>query len=188
MSIGTLAIFPADADAAPPPEALLKQLRQIGLCDSPIKQRQHRYSAGPHFINLLTFVGCSPHIRLQPTDDNDQDYCHIELLGPLAQTGLLRGSNTRPPRCGACRQAIDDGSAPKAHSTPPAATITCPHCQYHNTPAQLNWRQQAGAARMFILVHNIFPGEAIPTEGLLSALDQVHPGWHFCYVQQPALR
>jgi hypothetical protein len=144
----------------------------------------HRFCAGPRFLQLISFLGCSPQIRLTP--DNGGDFCHIQLLSPLPHPRLMVGSNTRPPRCPRCRAPMDDWQARLetigAHLPP---EITCPGCRQPVTPHHLLWRQQAGLGQRFILVHGIFPGEAVPVDELMHCLTQTGGIWDYCYLQTP---
>jgi hypothetical protein len=48
-----------------------------------------------------------------------------------------------------------------------------------------DFRQSAGCARLFLLVENIFPQEAIPSPALFEALKRTGNGdaWHHFYLQ-----
>ena len=62
---------------------------------------------------------------------------------------------------------------------------SCPHCGQRENPATYNWRQSGGVGRLFVMVENIFPQEAIPSDELLSVLrgDESGMPWSFFYIQ-----
>lgn len=48
---------------------------------------------------------------------------------------------------------------------------------------QVNWRQSAGYASQFMLVHNIYLHEAVPGERLMASLQQCsdNKAWNYFY-------
>ena len=188
MHTGRLILTPRDPFHAPPEvQTLLKRLRDLEFCAEPLTglEGQH-YRLGDRFMQLVTFMGCSPHIELEPTSDG-KPFCHMILEGPHPSPRFLQGRNTGSPRCGNCRRPIPQwrdemeawGKDPKNH------LASCPHCGHRENPASYNWRQSAGSGRLFVMVENIFPSEAIPSEELLRALqgrDEEAP-WRYFYIQ-----
>jgi hypothetical protein len=61
----------------------------------------------------------------------------------------------------------------------------CPHCGHWQDPVTYDFRQSAGCGRLFLLVENIFPQEAIPSTTLLEALKRSCKGepWRYFYQQ-----
>jgi hypothetical protein len=54
-------------------------LRQIGLIgDSIMVDGESRYQAGEHFLDSISFLGCSPYIELEPGAD-DTPFCHVSF-------------------------------------------------------------------------------------------------------------
>jgi hypothetical protein len=48
-----------------------------------------------------------------------------------------------------------------------------------------DWKQQGGFGRLFVMVEEVFPGEAVPTPGLLDLLrDLDGTPWRHFYVQE----
>ena len=138
--------------------------------------------AGKRFLQLITFMGCSPHIRFEPRDADDDDYCFIRIL-EYEKPRLLRSQNSRTPGCPHCRKpAVADWSLLE---NPQKTTLSCQHCGALSRPEELRWRNDAGMARLFIEINSIFPGEAQPVESLMQHL-QKETGceWRYFYLLQ----
>ena len=134
------------------------------------------YAAGEHFIELLSFLGCSPVINLSAADGDK--FCYVELLS-LSDAELLIGSQPFQPRCRQCRTELPDWQMQWAQQR----IIECPGCGIRMAPQQVNWRQSAGFARQFMLVHNIYLHEAVPGEKLMGSLQACSENkkWNYFY-------
>lgn len=140
------------------------------------EQGDNCFSAGEHFIDLLSFLGCSPVINLSAADGDK--FCYIELIErPAAE--LIYGSQPFHPRCSQCRQPIPDWE----RQLQTATCIRCNSCGNEMRLEQVNWKHSAGYASQFMLVHNIYLHEAIPGERLLMSLAQLGNGteWDYFY-------
>jgi hypothetical protein len=172
-------LLPADA------ESLIASLQRIGLIAQALEPGPG-YLLGERFMQLVTFMGCSPYIRLEP-DESGEAFCHLQLDGPHPRPQLLTGKNTQPPRCSACRKRLNDWQASfeawQAHGD--GWQAVCPHCGERQDPASYDFRQSAGCGRLFLFVENIFPQEAIPSSSLLEALKSTSKGnpWRHFYQQ-----
>ena len=188
LHTGRLALTPIDPYAAPEDiPAMIRRLQRIGFIDEPLIESEDRYVLGTHFMQLVTFMGCSPFIRLEP-GETGEPFCHLVVDGPSAQPRLLAGKNTRPPRCAAYRRRLDDwraGFEPGSSSVAGRET-RCPHCGHLQDPATYDFRQTAGCGRFFLLLENIFPQEAVPSPTLLDTLSDAAGStpWHFFYQQE----
>jgi hypothetical protein len=165
--------------------ALLARLSKIGLIDTPLESGQG-YRLGERFMQLVTFMGCSPFIRLEP-NASGEPFCHLLIDGPHPRPKLLFGQNTRPPRCPACRKPLREwrtnletwlGKADRWQAS-------CPLCGHHQDPVTYDFRHSAGCGRLLLCVENIFPQEAIPSPELLNTLKCTSSGtlWHYFYHQ-----
>ncbi|MEA3303091.1 MAG: hypothetical protein U9Q75_07455, partial [Pseudomonadota bacterium] len=137
------------------------------------------YFAGEMFLQLITFMGCSPHIRFEPEDEQDKGYCYVTLAD--YETLQVRVSeHARPPRCYACKKPVGKGWQTAVLQ---AEMITCPHCHQQQQPDQLSWRNDSGMGHFFIEIHNIFPGEAQPVANLLQLLQSIDASqWRYFYL------
>ena len=184
MSHHRLVVYARDPTFAPLPAGHLQQhLFDTGLLGAPLAGKQDRYLTGPDFLRQIIFLGCAPNITLDPGENPDDEFCHIRLP-PAGETRLLTGSNTRPPRCPACRTPLPDWQALLRVSPDELLRPrVCPHCQTASAPATLEWRKTAAVTRAHIDIWNIHPQEAIPADPLLAALAGLGAGpWNYCYL------
>ena len=188
MSAGKLLLHPGQSpiDA----NRVVERLREMAFLGDPYHHaaapEARRWLAGERFLRLITFLGCSPYLAFEPPEDGSEDFCHIELDGPHATPRFRHGRNTRATQCPACRFRPDDWKALIARAeTDASAPWVCPKCTTTTPLGELNWRRNAGSGRVFIVVHSVFPNEAVPNPELLSALKQASEGieWRHFYVQ-----
>jgi DNA-directed RNA polymerase subunit RPC12/RpoP len=186
---GRLVLTPADPFYLPRDiQSIVARLRSIQFCEEPISSMngQH-YLLGERFMQLVSFMGCSPFIQVQPADD-EQPFCHLSIDGPYPKPVFLQGRNTTSPSCEDCRKRITDWPPLIAQwlEQPETFLASCPHCGHRQNPASYNWRQSAGCGRLFLFVENIFPNEAIPSPELLETLEESGPettAWGYFYIQ-----
>jgi hypothetical protein len=204
MNDGRLLLHPRNPDAPlPSRDELLRGLMAVGLLGEPLETQGAGpgagFRVGDQFLQLITFMGCSPFIQLEPPADGGT-FCHLALLGPFAEARLLHGRNTRPPPCPACGRRIDGWLAQLGERSPPATAdalpglaltgtetggtiLGCEHCGTRTPLHALRWRRNAGIGRCFLEVRNVFPGEAVPVEGLLGYLESFGAGaWDYFYL------
>jgi hypothetical protein len=94
---GRLVFTPADPFHLPPDiPAIIERLRRIEFCAEPVSGLNgHHYLLGRRFMQLVSFMGCSPFIHLQPTED-DQPFCHLIVDGPYPEPSSCKAAI--PPR------------------------------------------------------------------------------------------
>ncbi len=141
------------------------------------------FRVGTCFLSLVSFTGCA--VRIETAPDSHVPFCHVRI-SPLAPQPLLQyGRNTRAPRCRECRGRLEDWRERTEHwASHPHAELMCPNCGATRRPSQWDWKQQGGFGRLFILVEEVFPGEAVPTPSLLDLLAQTSgTGWRHFYVR-----
>lgn len=189
MHTGRLVLTPRDPYFVPSDmDRLIGRLQDLEFISATITdQEPPAYLLGDRFMQLVTFMGCSPFIRLEPNEEN-QPFCHFAVLGPFAAPRFILGKNTRPPNCPACRKRVAAWVEilDLWRKDPDGYQTTCPHCGSKHSPVKFNWRQTAGVGRIFFYVENIFPSEAIPSEDLLQALRDCDPSaqaWNYFYIQ-----
>jgi hypothetical protein len=188
MSAGSLLIHPADPMLPPPSlAALAGLLADAGLIGEPLPGQPGTFRVGEGFLRHVTFLGCSPHLVFDPPQNGGDDFSHVALLGPYDSPRLIVGDNTLAPRCRVCRAAFADWRAEALTwmSHPASAVATCAACEALQAPAALDWRETAAAARVFVDVRNVFPGECVPGDELLARLDTLTGGpWRFAWVHR----
>ncbi len=147
------------------------------------------YAAGPHLLDHVTFLGCSPVVRLAVTCDEGPGFCRLRLPPPLPHPiwrGSLEGS---APRCPRCRTPEATWPLPLAawESDPAASQCTCSSCGYGAPLHRWRLREAAGFGRSFVELWGIHPGEAVPGEAFLDALAQCSGGsWCWFYAGAPS--
>jgi hypothetical protein len=188
MSHNLLILHPRDPGAVPaPPDSLVGMLQSLAFIDGPLEfNGQPHYRPGEDFLQLMTFLGCSPVVALGEPGLTGEDFCHVAFDGPSAQTRFVGGRNVKPPRCRSCGHRFEQWQEllSEWEAAPEGFQVTCPDCGKVQPLNALKWRQCAGFGRFFIQVWGIFEGEAVPSDNLLDAL-QRHSGvaWSYFYYQ-----
>jgi len=158
----------------------------LGLIGRPffLDGRRH-FLTGPRFLELISLVGCSPHLELDPPGD-------AEALEPAARNGrfchlglrpedppLLRTGPRARPRCPCCNAA-----QPVAELVATPAGMRCPGCGETTSAGAWRWREMGGFSNFFIDIWSIYPAEGIPQPALLAALEELSGlPWTHCYVE-----
>lgn len=182
---GRLVLTTADPLAGPDPALLIAALSASGFISGPLPGRRAAFAVGRNFLSLLAFSGCAVAIAADPATAPGSAFCHVALPAPTPAPRLLWGRNTRPPRCPACRARLADWQR-RVLDAPlrPLPGLTCTQCGETRPPWRWDWKEQGGYGRQFILVEEVFPGEAVPTAPLLEILiDASGSGWRYFYVQ-----
>lgn len=196
MAAHKLILLPADPTCPPVGiERLAGELQAIGLIGLPAKvDNDTFYPTGEHFLQLVSFLGCSPQIELQPpsdpvalaADSAAGKFCHVFL----SSTDTLRfrsDPRTPAPRCPACRTPVADWQPRiQAWQTHPAnSDWHCMQCGYTGEITGLGFRKSAGFGRSFVEIRGIFPSEAVPSEALLNTLKSITGGdWSTLYIRE----
>ncbi len=129
------------------------------------------FLTGAEYLNLVTYLGCSPQISLGEAEVATRIYLHE----PDATPRLNAGANLKPPRCKTCRQTIELAEAR-------LQLQTCPHCRQ---PLKPDWRRSAAFGRVFIEISNVYESEAVPGEALLECLHAATGvTWDYCYIRR----
>ncbi len=175
-----LVLHPEDANYAPESSGMIQEVlhdagfigEACSVADS--EHAQQAFLAGEQFLQLLTFMGCSPNINLVPQYEGDRDFCHIVLSPVFAQPRFRshdRDVFARCPECGR-RDTGWQAHIERWQADTSLNEYVCPHCDKSLSLYDLRWRQMAGFGRFFIDVFSIFPQEGIPTNNLLSLLEK----------------
>jgi len=178
MSIGKLILYPGNTKSSPPLiTAVIKSLQRVGLIGQPMDSDCNSFLAGDNFLQLISFMGCSPDICLTPKANTGSNFCHLTIRGPLPKPQLVWDSNCRPPRCLECKKPITDWKDGIDN-----VSIKCSQCGAESAAGDLNWGRGAGFGYVFIEIHNVFPGEASPVDILFNQLQQdTGVSWNYFY-------
>ena len=157
-------------------QELEAHLKELGFIAEACETGSNDYCTGKSFINLITFLGCSPDIALSPGDGDP--YCFVRLHDMTDEYRLYHGLNTRPPRCTVCQKTRDDWQ----HCL---QDDFCGQCSLDDRAGTLRWRRQAALSRLVMEVMNIYPHEAVPSSQLLTFLGDVSDvEWGYAYLQE----
>jgi len=195
VSVHKLVLVPANVDhPAVETTALVDVLRGIGLLGAAIcHDASSGFRAGANFLQLVSFLGCSPAIELEPPPDPQQcrHACmsgklrHIRVPAP-DQRIRFRGDQRLPaPRCPHCRKAEERWPVLLARwrSDPGKSDWECSICGHPGRLFDLNFRQRGAFGRNFVDIWGVHPAEAVPDASLLSALGDCSGGkWKYLYL------
>jgi hypothetical protein len=178
MPAPRLIFFPTDSA-----QAIDSKLTTQALIDAECIIAQafpdNHYLPGERFLNLLTFLGCSPNINLQPTEG--ESHCFISILEASSETRYLGSTQSVNPKCPNCKKRIADWKT--NHWQKADELCLCDKCQIKTGYSKLNWKLECGFGRCGFEIHHIYPHEAVPTDLLLTIL-QTFSGfeWNYAYV------
>jgi len=180
MATSRLIFTPQDSTQAVDASQLLQLLTQLELITQP-SYRENHYLPGDGFTSLITFLGCSPNISLQPDDsDADDNHCFISIVSTTQQIKCLGYTRQCHPKCPHCRKRIADWQS--SNWQQPDALCQCDKCGSETAYAHLNWKHECCFARGGFSIANIYPHEALPTDQLLERLQQqTGVVWDYAY-------
>ncbi|MGB7934516.1 MAG: hypothetical protein WCH04_20280 [Gammaproteobacteria bacterium] len=196
MTVHKLVLYPAQVDC-PTVEtaALVTALQTIGLVAAPAcHDPASGYRAGEQFLQLVTFLGCSPAIELEPPADPDEcarvcasgNLCHIRISLAEDRIRFRADSRLPAPRCPQCRKVEDRWTELIAQwrADPRENCWACRECGIHGRLFDLNFRHRGAFGHSFIDICGIHPAEAVPGETLLTALGELTGcDWRYMYLQ-----
>jgi len=178
----SLYLFPLPVlDQPPAVDKVIAALQGCGFMGDSLDEQ--RYLTGPAFFSHITFAGCSPYLQLQKPDDGGWGFCHIRLhedrFPPLLHVTPQRGR----PRCPVCRGSIPGWKERLSRWGEVSPRLwQCEQCAALTPLAELDWRQYGVAARCSVEIHQVYPGEALPGEGLLQLLqEQTGREWGYAW-------
>lgn len=182
---GRLVLTTSDARSAPERELVQGILLQAGFIGAALIEDPETFAAGPELLGLLSFTGCAVVLPRPSGSQVDRPACQVAIRGPTPAPRLLWGRNTRGPRCPGCRARLQGWRDRLAvWQERPALAQQCPGCGVISPPWRWDWKQGGGFGRLFVLVEEVFPGEAVPTQELLDLLTRAcGSGWRHFYVQ-----
>ena len=176
-------------------ERLATELQAIQLIGEPVTlDNDAFYPTGEHFLQHISFLGCSPMIELEPPADPATlpaasaagKFCHV-FLHCSRSLSLHADPQCPPPRCPECRQPLTEWrSAFNALQHNPTLTgCHCASCGFDSQLTDLLFRKAAGIGHTFIEIRGIYPSEAVPTDGLLNRLARISGGpWRTIYIKE----
>lgn len=177
MSTSRLIFFPENASQPVDNRQVLDTLISTEFINTPAYSFNH-YLPGDRFLSLLTFLGCSPNINLQPVEN--ENHCYISLLDNSPETQFLGCTSTAKAKCPDCKKRISNWKTDDWNIT--GTLCHCDKCHTQNPYAELNWKHECGFARGGFEISHIYPHEAVPTDQLLNALEKSSGyKWNYTY-------
>jgi len=175
-----LILHPVDHQYIPDNNSpILESLKAVQFINPSIHD-SGTYLAGNEFINLLSFLGCSPDIILSP--DNGDKFCSISIPETHDDITLLGYTSMIVPGCPVCNHKVVDWKQHFHQWKKGDYIYHCTECQTGTPVPRLKWRQEAGYGRFCITISHIHPHEAVPSEKLLSTLQQTcNTDWTYFY-------
>jgi len=196
VSAYKLILLPADPWCPPVNcEQLAGELQTIGLIGEPVALEDNVFfPTGDNFLQLISFLGCSPMIELDPPADRATllaasaagKFCHL-FLNCTASLAFRADSQCPPPRCPNCRQPAPDWQTAIEtwqRNTAQSDWI-CNNCGFTGQLTDLSFRKTAGFGRTFIEIRGIYPSEAVPAAALLGTLQHLtNEPWKTIYIKE----
>lgn len=147
-------------------DGLATGLADLGLLDgNPIPGEPQTFHAGGRFLQLITFLGCSPQVALHSVDAMPgQEVCCIRFRDYPDAVHLASDPlpNVRCQNCRATLKLVKLGTSD--------FPVRCGNCASLLQWDMIDWRRAAGCGSFFVEVKGIFPHEAVPSERLLIEL------------------
>lgn len=159
-------------------------LQQGGMLGQPLGEEEaEHFLIGDAFLQLFSFMGCAPSIEFQPSDPGKIDwheFVFIQLSPVQAQPRWLVDRDNAKPACPHCQRRTREWTT---HFQTETAQLRCPHCLRSEPVCQWRWFDAGGCARQFISIVNVYPRESIPTESLMSQLQEdTGVPWQYFYL------
>lgn len=190
-----LLLCPVDPDCpAIDTGTLADRLQEIGLAGDAVSLGTDTgYRTGARFLQLMTFLGCSPAIELELPEDASAraaacaagQVCHIRLSQSDGRLRFRADARMAAPRCPQCRQPVENWEAriDAWRSNPADSGWRCGHCGHRGRLFDLNFRKSAGFGHTFIEIWGIHPNETVPVAALFDALEELSGcQWKTLYV------
>ena len=177
MPISRLIFFPKNTQRLVDDKLIIKTISDIEFIKIEPYTNNH-YLPGENFLSLVTFLGCSPNINLQPS--TDEPHCFVSILHSSNKPKHLGHTSTCHPKCPNCTKRIANWKTDNWQQAD--ELCTCDKCGTQTPYAQLNWKQECGFGCCGFEIAHIYPHEAVPTDQLLEALEEkTGIKWLYCY-------
>jgi len=140
--------------------AFIKSCQEKALLGKPSNNLGvNHYFVGDDFLHYVSFLGCSPYLKVYPDDEKDTDYCSAYIPDTPQAARFLASQQVTAPRCPSCKKAIHPGYDILAawEKDKNNNTVQCQHCDQVCHLFELDWRKNAGFINFAIAISNIFP-------------------------------
>jgi hypothetical protein len=180
-----LILLPENPDFTPDKtEPVTEALRAISFLGPAIGGSDNRFTIGERFFDHISFLGCSPSIKIEPENENDRHFCHIRI-SQFSSAHFYHGQLTKLPSCSNCKKPLS--SLKKKLEDQETAGFEgrwhCEQCDAAGDIKALNWRKTAGYGSFSIEIWSVYPNEAVPSDFLLGTVEKVtSQKWRYIYV------
>lgn len=184
MTTGRLILTPHSPYGLFESEGVAALLLELGLMGEPLRGVAHNaHAAGEDLMRWISFAGCSPFLRFEPSEAGDEDFCHVRITTHGGDAPVFyAGSNSKPPLCPHCRGTLREWRSMVENWVSQGTPWHCDGCGKTVAAPDMNWRRHAGFARGLVEIFSVFPGEAVPVPALLERLGQAGCGpWRYFY-------
>lgn len=150
------------------------------------KEKHTGYLLADNFLKLITFLGCSPHMTVLPPEKESDwsHFCHIEIQ-QFQSPCYFKGLDNSRCSCPQCKSRVTKVLPDMAQWTADTMSLVCPKCGQTTRLEDLNWRHSAGFGVFFIVIHSVYPSEAIPTQKLMKLLSpESLEDWDYFYFER----
>ncbi|MBI1422599.1 MAG: hypothetical protein GC149_03960 [Gammaproteobacteria bacterium] len=185
-----LVLSPAEAQWVPETSRhLIDVLAKLGVIGPPVREdTPDRFVIGEAFLQLFSFMGCAPSIELHVADRDMIDwlgFVYVHVSPSLAQPRWLVERGMAKPACPHCQRRTRTW---QEHYQAHAAALQCPHCQHTASVCDWRWYDAGACARQFVSIVNVYPKESLPTDTLLSQLNEASGvAWRYFYLHAPLI-
>jgi len=184
MSVPRLVLVPRSANWSSVSDETLKGLLQeMQLAGDEL--RPGFLTAGPAFLDYLSFLGCAPTVVFEPPSEEaigTGQFYHLRIASPRSEAVFRCDSLTYKPKCPHCKNQLDDWRQWWGEGS--CAEQSCPACGEAISPQAINWRRRAGCGRVFIEILGIHAETVKPVQKLFNELEK-HTGtpWQYFFVE-----
>ncbi len=126
---------------------------------------QSSYIAGDQLMDYITFLGCSPSLKLGEFNSTINFYHFDKVTG-------MGGSSIETIKYPGCKHSVKQ-PASLVSDISKQPNWLCPVCGQQGKIKDINWRKSAGFSNIFIEISQIFPKEAIPSDKLTGILEEI---------------
>jgi hypothetical protein len=188
-------LHPAEPAWTTEPRVLASSLQELGLLAPPRPLGEDvYYPTGEQFLHLVTFLGCSPSIELDPPADPaalaaasaSGKFCHA-FISRSPQPRLRADARTPALRCPACKRPLTDWPDLRNRwaSALPDAPWRCGGCGHGLDILSFPFKKTAGIASIWLELRGIHPFEAVPAPALLDYLHNLADcPWRTIYLHE----
>jgi len=184
MPVPRLVLIPGSSSwSSVTDEALKDLLQEIQFAGDEL--RPGYLSAGPAFLDYLSFLGCAPTVVFEPPSEEaigTGQFYHLRIVSPRSEAVFRSDSMTYKPKCPHCKTPLDDWR--RWWGAGSCAAQVCPACGEDLTPQDINWRRRAGCGMVFIEILGIHAETVKPVARLFDDLEK-HTGatWQYFFVE-----